>query len=209
MIIIIIIIFFFWKRVIFLQKLSKYRNLKGNKYITSYSCSTNVNINIIYYSSSLASRKRGNGKQCRPRSDAASDQVYTELSTEISVRYGTCNISKQTRHILNWKLTCCKRSRGDLEDIRHKWVHFMAHSLFCFVCLFFFLPILANSCTDKYIYIYGPWKLVRDMSSSGHWGLIMTPGQEANDDNLGIFFAHLDNNSRLSVLIRIRSMGRF
>ena len=28
---------------------------------------------------------------------------------------------------------------------------------------------------------------VRDMGSSSHWGLIMTPGQEANGDNLVIF----------------------
>ena len=30
----------------------------------------------------------------------------------------------------------------------------------------------------------GPWKFVRDMGSSSHWGLIMTPVQEANSDNL-------------------------
>ena len=24
---------------------------------------------------------------------------------------------------------------------------------------------------------FGPWKFVRDMGSSGHWGLIITPGQ--------------------------------
>ena len=30
----------------------------------------------------------------------------------------------------------------------------------------------------------GPWKFVRDMGSSSHWGLIMEPGQEANCDNL-------------------------
>ena len=33
----------------------------------------------------------------------------------------------------------------------------------------------------------GPWKFVRDMGSSSHWGLIMAPVQEANRDNLGIF----------------------
>ena len=37
----------------------------------------------------------------------------------------------------------------------------------------------------------------------------MTPGQEANDDNLGIFFDLLDNNGMLRVLIRIASMRRF
>ena len=31
-------------------------------------------------------------------------------------------------------------------------------------------------------------KIVRDMGSSSHWGLIMVPGQEAIRDNLGIFF---------------------
>ena len=31
----------------------------------------------------------------------------------------------------------------------------------------------------------GPWKFVRDMGSSSHWGLIMAPSQEANGDNLG------------------------
>ena len=30
----------------------------------------------------------------------------------------------------------------------------------------------------------GQWKIVRNMGSSSHW-LIMVPGQEANDDNLG------------------------
>ena len=34
----------------------------------------------------------------------------------------------------------------------------------------------------------GPWKFVRDMGSSSQWGLIMTPGQEANGDNLGKSF---------------------
>ena len=33
----------------------------------------------------------------------------------------------------------------------------------------------------------GPQKIVRDMGSSSHWGLIMVLGQEANSDNLGIF----------------------
>ena len=31
----------------------------------------------------------------------------------------------------------------------------------------------------------GPYKFVRDKSSSSHWGLIMVPGQQANGDNLG------------------------
>ena len=34
----------------------------------------------------------------------------------------------------------------------------------------------------------GPWKCVRDMGSSSHWGLIMVPSQKVNVDNLGIFF---------------------
>ena len=34
----------------------------------------------------------------------------------------------------------------------------------------------------------GPWKFVRDMGSSSHWGLIMALGQEANGDKLGVFF---------------------
>ena len=37
----------------------------------------------------------------------------------------------------------------------------------------------------------------------------MTPGQEANGDNLGIIFDLLDNSCMLSVLIRIASMRRF
>ena len=56
----------------------------------------------------------------------------------------------------------------------------------------------------------GPWKFIRDMDSSSHRRLIMMPGQEANVNNLGIlFFDLLDNNSMLSVLIRIASMRRF
>ena len=35
------------------------------------------------------------------------------------------------------------------------------------------------------------------------------PSQEANGDNLGIFFDVLHNNCMLSVLIRIASMRRF
>ena len=34
----------------------------------------------------------------------------------------------------------------------------------------------------------GPWKLVWDIGSSSHWGLIMAPVQEANSDNLGKSF---------------------
>ena len=34
----------------------------------------------------------------------------------------------------------------------------------------------------------GPWKFVRDMGSSSHWGLIMAPVQEANSDDLGKSF---------------------
>ena len=37
----------------------------------------------------------------------------------------------------------------------------------------------------------------------------MAPGQEANDDDFGIFFYLLDNNGMLMVLIRIASMMRF
>ena len=56
----------------------------------------------------------------------------------------------------------------------------------------------------------GPLKFVRDMGSSSHRGLIMTPGgQEENVDSLGIFFDLLHNNGMLSVLNRIASMRRF
>ena len=34
----------------------------------------------------------------------------------------------------------------------------------------------------------GPWKFVRGMDSSSHWGFIMAPGQEASSDNLGKSF---------------------
>ena len=37
----------------------------------------------------------------------------------------------------------------------------------------------------------------------------MTPGQEANGDNLGMFFDLLDNNGILSVHIRIAWTRRF
>ena len=43
-----------------------------------------------------------------------------------------------------------------------------------------------------------PWKFVRNMGSSSHWGLVMTPVQEANSDSLGKFFLH--NDCILSVL---------
>ena len=48
-----------------------------------------------------------------------------------------------------------------------------------------------------------------DMGSSSHWGLIMAPGQEANDDNLGVYFDLLYNNCMLSLLIRIALMRQF
>ena len=34
----------------------------------------------------------------------------------------------------------------------------------------------------------GPWKFVRDMGTLSQWGLIMTPGQGAQSDNLGKYF---------------------
>ena len=56
----------------------------------------------------------------------------------------------------------------------------------------------------------GPQKIVRDMGGSSHCGLIMVPSQEANGDNLGVFFFDfLHNNCMLNVLIRIASMRRF
>ena len=52
----------------------------------------------------------------------------------------------------------------------------------------------------------GPKKFVRDMGSSSHWGLIMTPDQEANSNNWGksLIFCTISG-----VLIRIASMRRF
>ena len=48
------------------------------------------------------------------------------------------------------------------------------------------------------------------MGGSSHLGLIMVPSQEANGDNLGIFFFDfLHNNCMLSVLIRIASLRQF
>ena len=35
---------------------------------------------------------------------------------------------------------------------------------------------------------FGPWKFVLDMGSSSHGELIIAPGQEANDNNLGMSF---------------------
>ena len=55
----------------------------------------------------------------------------------------------------------------------------------------------------------GPWKSVRAMVSSSQRRLIMVRGQEANSDNLGIFFYFHHNNCMLSVLIRIASMRQF
>ena len=34
----------------------------------------------------------------------------------------------------------------------------------------------------------GPWKIVGDMGSLSHWGLILVPGQETNGDNIGKSF---------------------
>ena len=54
-----------------------------------------------------------------------------------------------------------------------------------------------------------PWKFVLNMDSSGHLGLIVTQGQEANGDNVGNVFDLRDNNGMLCVLIRIASSRRF
>ena len=35
---------------------------------------------------------------------------------------------------------------------------------------------------------FGPWKFVLNIGSFSHWGLIIVPGQEANEDNLGMSF---------------------
>ena len=63
---------------------------------------------------------------------------------------------------------------------------FRDSGMVCFVILAF----------PEYLYLYskismartslGPWKFIRDMGSSSHWGLIMALGQEAYGDNLGI-----------------------
>ena len=55
----------------------------------------------------------------------------------------------------------------------------------------------------------GPWEFIRDMGSSSQCGLIMAPGQEANDDKFKVFFYLLDNNGMLSVCIRIALIRRF
>ena len=52
--------------------------------------------------------------------------------------------------------------------------------LFVFLCLSCLMTMARTS--------LGPLKIVQDKGSSSHWGLIMMPGQEANSDNLGIFF---------------------
>ena len=74
----------------------------------------------------------------------------------------------------------------------------------------FFFPQLAVKVSDQTAQIlsnlngsniFGTWKFVRDTGSSFQpksWGLIMTPAQEANGDNLGIIFDLLHNNSMLS-----------
>ena len=88
-------------------------------------------------------------------------------------------------------------------------VHFRTLRLICNISRWYFLPsetqwwdeiILKNGywpLTDIYdqILIYSktlmsrtplrPWKFIRDMGTSNHWGLIIAPGQEANCDNLG------------------------
>ena len=53
----------------------------------------------------------------------------------------------------------------------------------------------------------GPWRFVRNMGSSSHWGWIMVQGQEAIGDNLAKSLLH--NNGMLSILIRIALMMRF
>ena len=50
-------------------------------------------------------------------------------------------------------------------------------------CLFFINTVEPMARTP-----FGPWKSVRDMGSSSHWGLIMVPGQKQNNDNLWIFY---------------------
>ena len=49
-------------------------------------------------------------------------------------------------------------------------------------------PMVQYSRTSMARTPLGPWKFVRDMGSSSHWGLILAPVQEANNDNLGKSF---------------------
>ena len=57
-----------------------------------------------------------------------------------------------------------------------------------FLRLFISCFLLLNSRTLVAQTSLRPWKLVRDMGSSSHWGLIMVLGQEANDSDLGKSF---------------------
>ena len=53
-----------------------------------------------------------------------------------------------------------------------------------------------------------PWKLVRDMGGSSHWGSIMVPGPETDGDSLGSLLDRLYKSCISSVLIRIAFMIR-
>ena len=63
-----------------------------------------------------------------------------------------------------------------------------------FLSIYFFRSFCWYSKTSLAWTFLGPWKFIQNMVSSNQWGLIMAPGQEANDYNLGYFFHLPDNN---------------
>ena len=56
-------------------------------------------------------------------------------------------------------------------------------------CFFFYFSMKTYSRTSMAWTSLGPLKFVWDMGSSSHWELIKAPAQEANSNNLGIFFS--------------------
>ena len=70
--------------------------------------------------------------------------------------------------------------------------------LYCLICLMYiktkFTPFSTYSQNSIARTSFGPWKFILDIGSSSHGGFIIAQGQEANGDNLGMYFPSCINN---------------
>ena len=77
-----------------------------------------------------------------------------------------------------------KRGKSDNVQESPRNSHLDRFSEHSFYVIAFILCYCNYSRTSMARTSLGPWKLVRDMGNSSHFGLIMTRGQEANNDKL-------------------------
>ena len=135
-------------------------------------------------------------------SNSQTPTFWNRLKEEssFSLRYEHIWIDNHTsslpHNIYGWK-TCLKHAyqvmftfHGRLITPHIFWARIcMNIPNFVFVSPYFtIMQLIFYSRTSMARTSSGPWTFVRDMGSSSHWGLIITPVQEANSDNLGTSF---------------------